>query len=48
MITYEEEAELVRLAKELGDLDEEFTEPQGLGELGYDSLGGFFRGVHIA
>ncbi|MFF4528205.1 hypothetical protein ACFY1P_02935 [Streptomyces sp. NPDC001407] len=48
MITYEEEAELVRLAKELGDLFAEFTEPQGLGDLGYDTLGGFFRGEQIA
>lgn len=47
MITYEEEAELVRLAKELGDLFEE-REPQGLGELGYDAPGRFFRGVQIA
>ncbi|MCC2278869.1 hypothetical protein LKL35_26075 [Streptomyces sp. ET3-23] len=48
MITYEEEAELVRLAKELGGLFAEFTEPQGLDELGFDTSGGFFRGERIA
>ncbi|MFG2147375.1 hypothetical protein ACGFRG_24790 [Streptomyces sp. NPDC048696] len=48
MITYEEEAELVRMAKELGDLFLEFAQPQGLGDLGYDTIGGFFRGEQIA
>ncbi|MEV5136229.1 hypothetical protein AB0K71_15835 [Streptomyces syringium] len=48
MRQFEEMEEHERLGRELGDLMQEFTEPQGLGELGYDLHARCFRGERIA
>ncbi|MEU7643376.1 hypothetical protein [Streptomyces huasconensis] len=48
MTLFEEVAEQRRLARELGELFEENSEPVDLGELGWDGDGQHFRGWRVA
>jgi hypothetical protein len=45
---YEEIEEQARICRELVELLDDFTTPQGLGELGYDLHARFFRGERVA
>ncbi|MEU0739278.1 hypothetical protein [Streptomyces sp. NPDC006134] len=48
MRQHEEAEEQARLRRELRELLDDFTTPQGLGDLGYDPHARFFRGERIA
>ncbi|WP_181143720.1 MULTISPECIES: hypothetical protein [Streptomyces] len=48
MRQYEEMEEQARICRELGELMDDFTTPQGLREIGYDPYARFFRGERVA